>query len=169
MFKTTDLTLELFIAGVLILTSVSMLILSLILPPNWLAILSQFPKDPNFDNIEKLIAPFLAVSLPLVIAFSYAVGLVAEAVAREALEYWWHNAVKRKSLEEYVKAHGDVFFKSSILKKYARQIGTEKKPDLDADVLIGEMRFYVMMKDKRLYKEIELHLNQMRITRVFLF
>jgi len=170
MFKTTDLTLELLIAGVLVLISVSMLILSLILPPDWFANLSQFPKDPNFDKIEKLIAPFLAVSLPLVIAVSYAVGLVSESVAREALEYGWHNAVKRESLTRYFKANRDVLSKSPILKKYANQPALGQELVIrDADVLIGEMRFYVMMKDDRLYKEVELHLNQLRIIRVLLF
>ena len=172
MFKTTDLTLELLIAGVLILTSVAMLILSFILPPDWLTSLRQFITTPGavMDNIVKWAGSVLVVSLPLATAISYAVGVVAESVAREALEYWWHNAVKRKSLTRYFKANRDVLSKSPIFKKYADQPAPGQELVIrDADVLIGEMRFYVMMKHDKLYREIELHLNQLRIIRVLLF
>lgn len=170
MFKTTDLTLELLVGGVLILTSVVILVFSVVAPPNWLGLLAQIRSDYNVADIsDKMSVLFLAVSLPLATAISYAIGLVAETVAREALEYWWHNAVKRKSLEEYFKAHFDVLSRSPILKKYASRIAPEKEVGRRADVLIGEMRFYVMMKDERLYREIELHLNQLRIMRVLLF
>ena len=173
MFKTTDLTLELLIAGVLVLTSVAMLVFSIVAPPNWLDLLTQIRSDYNVADItDKVSVLFLAVSLPLATAISYAVGLVSEAVAREALEHWWHDAIKRKSLTEYFndKDNCAVLSKSPILKKYADQpVSGQKVVIRDASTLIGEMRFYVMMKDDRLYKEIELHLNQLRIIRVLLF
>lgn len=158
MFKSTDLLIELLIAGLLILCAIGLFIFSVLPEASIQEILKALKVQDNRWILGVLAIPALALA--------YAMGVISETVSRYMFE-WWLESIKQKRLAKYFMDNHALLSQTPLFAKYA-DIDPQKvtKVTIDDDQMTGKMRFFVMMKNDKLHREIEGQLNQLRVTRV---
>lgn len=157
MFKSIDLHLELSIVGILILSAIVVLFFSFF--PGALKEILDFMED----EIHKPI--LIALTIP-VLAFAYAIGLIAETLSRCVFDRW-HEHIKSKRMKKFILNNQALLFSNPFFRDNSK---TETKDAKIKEGIYGELRFFVMMKSEQLYKEIAAQLNQLRVIRVlFIF
>lgn len=154
--KTTALIIEWLVAGVLILLAVISLVFSLF-PVETRELLAGFGRLSSLLTNEVVLAT-------IVTAIAYAVGVLSEFAGWIAFE-WWLDRIKMSRLPKYLRRNHAILKQSLLLAEY---LATPPKAlDLStASALYGEMRFDVLMRSPRLYKEIESQINRFRLIRV---
>jgi HAD superfamily hydrolase (TIGR01509 family) len=157
--KTTVLAAEYLAAGVLVLLALALLAAS-IFPELTDAFENLFTKPERVDAISSILVVVFAV-------LAYGVGLVADFLGEKTFE-WWLERIKLDHLEKYLEKNSENLHKSPLLAKYQKNPGgkTDESPVPIETVLIGEMRFHVLMESAELYTEIESQLNRFRLIRV---
>jgi hypothetical protein len=136
---------------------------------------SYFPQD-----IQKFFAPLLQNSKDYAFilsagfaAIAYALGVISEPIARIIFEYSFGILISKWRLARFLTRHRQRFSESPVLAQY--EIGNLNKLServkfaiqlKNARSSFGMMRFYVLMQNSELYKEVESHINTLRLIRV---
>ena len=157
--ETTRLVFEFLAGGILVLLALASLALSLF--PDLTARIydSYVTVSAALDGSQFILVAALT-------AIAYAVGLVSQFIGERAFERQL-DRIKWKRLTRYLEANHANLYKSPILKKYTattqKGINLTKK---EALACIGAMRFYAMMENPALSREIESQISRYRLLRV---
>lgn len=156
--RTTMLYVEFLVGGILVLLALIFLGISI------------FPsmENPIMNLFEQ--KGYLSASIllsPILVAAAYAIGVFSEYFTRSLFENKL-DEIKVMRTKTYLKENYCRLWRSPILAEYLRV--PPKKIDEKIDIeearkCIGPMRYYVMMENSELYREIESHLHKLRLAR----
>jgi hypothetical protein len=155
--KTTELAIVNLLAGTLLVLSLGVLAYS-IFPLPVEATLYSITINAILKNEFILVLGFISVA--------YGLGIVGEFLGMSTFE-WKHRRIKAQHLVSFVDENAANIHKSAILKPLydattQKAVVTAKQ----ADKLIGEMRFRVLMMNPSLTREIESQIERLRLLRV---
>lgn len=157
MLSHTSLLVEFLIAGQLVLYAFLLLTVSL-LPTSLQHELLTWLNNNMFAMDELL--PLLA--LPA-ISLAYGLGMLAEIATRTLFDRLLVK-LRLHRLGAFFRANAGLLASDPLFRLYAG--ADPDKVTIKDTALIGDLRFVVMHKSERLYKEIESQINQLRILRV---
>ena len=157
--RTTMLYVEFLVGGILVLLASIFLGIGMF-PGTEKPIMSFLEKNGHLSASILLSTIFVAAA--------YAIGVFSEYFTRSLFENKL-DEVKVMRTKIYLKENYNRLWKSPILKEFMRI--PPKKIDEKIDIkearkCIGPMRYYVMMENSELYREIESHLHKLRFTRI---
>ncbi len=159
--KTTSLIIEYLVGGILVFLAIGFLILSLF-PKlgQWILIhLNDLQSVPGKDTL------FAAIF----IAVAYGIGVISEFLGQIIFQGRL-DRIKKQHLREFVKYNQTILRGDDLLGDYVVLLDDEEKFEYkvenEAPSCIGQMRFYVLMKNPLLYGEIDSQIGRARLVRV---
>lgn len=157
MLSHTSLLVEFLIAGQLVLYAFLLLTVSLLPDALQRELLDWL--NSNLLALDRLL-PLLA--LPA-ISLAYGLGMLAEIATRTLFDRLLVR-IRLHRLGAFSRANAGLLASDPLFRPYAG--ADPDKVTIKDTSLIGDLRFVVMHKSERLYKEIEAQINQLRILRV---
>ena len=157
--KTTEVILEMLVAGALATGSLLLLFWSV----------RPAEVERSLATIAARVAAHVAgpVGAVLLGAAAYSAGILSEYVARAFFEPWL-NGTKRRRLQKLVDDYKSKLEVSPIL----REFGREETPQIDdrgAKEKVGQMRFEIRRLSSEHARDVESKVNRMRLVRVLFF
>lgn len=153
---TTKLTVEFVISGVIIVLALFLLAGSIFpILGNTVALIES---NSTWISANWALLAIIATSV------CYGFGVISEYLGLITFE-WLLDRVKEKRLKGFISANPLLMQKSPLLSKYKTNNGSEMRRK-DISSFYGDMRFHVMMKNSRLYTEIEAYINRFLLIRV---
>lgn len=162
--KTTELIVEVFVGGTLVLVAMAF------------GLWSWFPAAAEWalGRYTKELVPSFGAAVPVVLAaLAYAMGIIAEFTARGLLE-WRLDRVKLARFENFRADNEELLKNDPLLGRFFRALPQREPRSKDGRKryrdavtrIVGLMRFAVMHRSPDLSRAVESHVKRMRVLRM---